>query len=268
VVARLIQVPLWRWAVLYVLLAALVLATAACMGETVSTPSGVGRLVDLNLLLATPVWLLASAAYLVGAVSFTLQRRERLAGLLLFLALGVMGHAEMSVRDDSMVPLANLLAGNLLLAWLIGSGGGGSPEARARRGHAWMCGVYGAMLTLAGLNKVLHSGLGWFDGGMHSLYIWERAQPMVAPQLLRELRLFLADQPALCAASAGLTLAVECAGCLFVWERLRKPLAVAIVLMFTAMNLAMGLGEQGWGAVPVALAWGRAGTVSPARRPR
>lgn len=258
-VQRLRSVPLWRWAVLYVLLAAWLMVTAAVLGDRIAARRGLLGWVDLDPLLAPPVWLATGALYLGAALAFTLGYRERLAGAFLFAWLGVTGLAEMGVRGDFMPPLANLLGGNLVLAWLLGSALPGADDARARRGHAAMCGVFAAMLTLAGGSKLVHSGLGWFDGGMHALWIWERAQPLVAPEPVRDLRLWLSARPDLVAVGATYTLLVECLGGLFVFERLRKPMALALLLMFTSMNLALGLGEQGWVAVPMALAWSRPG---------
>lgn len=249
------RVVLWRWAVLYVLVAAWVLGTVANMGDHVDPRSKVAWIPGLDLLLTRPAWLATGAVYLAAALAFTFRRRERLAGAFLFLWIGVMGLAEIGVRNAYMQPLINMLAGNMVLAWLIGSSLPGDAAERARRGHAWMCGFFAAMLTLSGISKLLRSGADWFDAGMHSLLVWERAQPMIAPEPLAVLRHWVAAHPALCLSGAVYTLVVECLALLFVVPRLRKPHAVAVAVLFTSMDLVLGLGEQGWAAIPLALAW-------------
>jgi hypothetical protein len=255
--ARLRGVALWRWALLWVLGWAWALATAGVMGDHIATRVGPLAWLPLDVVLLPPVWLGTGALYAAACLAFTFGWRERLTGSALFIWLGVMGLLEMGVRSDTMPPLANMLSANLVAAWLIGSGLPGTAAQRATRGREVMCGVFGAMLTLAGLAKLRHAGWDWFDGHTHALFIWERAQPLVAPQRMADLRLALAQHPTLAALGATYAVVVECAGFLFAIERLRKPYAVAVLLMFLSLNVVLGLGEQGWVAVPMALAWAR-----------
>lgn len=249
------QVRFARWAMLYLLVAAWLLVTAGCMGDRIAVARGLGALVDLQPLLSPPAWLLGGAVYGLAALAFTFSRQQRLAGAFLVFWLWVTGQCEMGVRDDTLPPLANLLSGNLLLAWILALSLPGSPQDRESRGHEWMCGLYGAFMCLAGLNKALRAGWGWFDGGTHSLYIWERAQPMLDLAPLRELRLWMADHPALCTLGASYTILVELLGFCFLVRRLRKPYAIAVAIMFTSMGISLGLSEHGWVAMPMALAF-------------
>jgi hypothetical protein len=249
------RVRVARWVMLYLLVMAWALATGKCMGGQITSAWGLGRYLDLSPLLHPALWLGTGAAYLAAAVAFTFSVRERLTGALLFAWLGVVASAEMCVRDAFMPALDILLAANMTLAWVLGLGGAGDAAAREARGHEWMCGVFGAMISLSGLSKVLNAGAGWFNGEMHSLYIWERAQPMVDLEALRALRLFFADHPALCAAGATWTIAVECLGITFAIPRLRKIYAVMVASMFVSMDIALGFGEPGWVQLPLALAF-------------
>lgn len=252
---RLRGVDLWRWALLWVLVSAWVLATAAVMDDHLVTRPGPLAWLPLDFLLAGPVWVAMGVVHIAVSLAFVFGWRERLTGGWLFVWMGVMGLLEMGVRSDTMPPLVNILSANFIAAWLIGSGLPGTPEERDQRGRDVMCGVYGAMLTLAGLAKLRHAGWDWFDGATHALYIWERAQPLLAPQFMADLRLQIADHPDFAALGATYAVVVECLGFLFVVPRLRKPFAAAVFVMFWSLNIVLGLGEQGWVAMPNAIAW-------------
>ncbi len=256
-VDRLKRIALWRWALLWVLAWAWFLATAGVMGDRIVHRVGPLAWFDGSVLLAPSIWLVLGLLYWLSVVAFVLGRWERLTGAWIFVWLGGMGLLEMGVRTDSMPPLVNLMGANLVLAWLIGSNVPASREVQERRGQDLMCGVFGAMLTLAGISKLRHAGWNWFDGNVHALFIWERAQPLVAPPFMLELRMWLAQHPFWAGIGATYAVLVECLGGLFVVERFRKPFAIAVMLMFFSMNLSLGLGEQGWVAVPLALAWSR-----------
>lgn len=204
-----------------------------------------------------PGFLALSLLGAAGAVAFW-RGRAGAAGLLFgVLALGA--RLDLAVRDTTMPGLETVLAGALLAGWLAGWTWG-----REKAAHEAACGVFGACLVLAAVAKLDAAGLGWLAAGPQAHTVLERALDTWGP--LRGLRLAVAAHPALCAAGAGCTLAVELAGVGWVLPRARGVLAALTVGLFAGLALVLGIWQPGWALAAVGLAGRRPGERPPAAR--
>jgi hypothetical protein len=151
------------------------------------------------------------------------------------------------VRHGSLLPVSALIA-TLATPRLTG----GRSAALAQEA-AW--GAVAAVYTLAGLSKVLGSGLAWFSPTNLGLLILERAAD--APEPLMGLRLAVAGSPALCVVLATGALLAELGGVALLWPRARPFLALALVFTHVGIAALMGYVYASWAIVLIALTWGR-----------
>lgn len=251
---RLRAVSFARGCVVYLLLAAWGLGTAALLRETLVVQAPWG-LVDLSVALSPGGYAAFSLVYLLACGAFLLRRAELWTCVLLIAQLAALGLSEQVVRDDSMPPLATMLGSTMLGSWLAGlliARHKPRPEREAL-GHELMCGTLAASFFLAGVAKLINAGPGWAHGLTHSMFIYERAAS--SWPFITELRLFVADHPTLCAAGAAYALFVESTAFIYVWPSARKLYGFMVLSMFAGMGLTLGLVEQGWEILPVALAY-------------
>lgn len=151
------------------------------------------------------------------------------------------------VRHGSLLPVSALIA--LLVAPRVT----GSRAAPLAQEAAW--GAVAAVYTLAGLSKVLGSGLAWFSPTNLGLLILERAAEAPAP--IMDLRLAVAGQPGLCVTLAAGALVAELGGVLLLWPRARPLVALALILTHLGIAALMGYVYATWALALVALTWGR-----------
>lgn len=161
------------------------------------------------------------------------------------------------VRHGSLLPVSALI-GLLATPHVLGQR---SPELSKEA--AW--GAVAAVYTLAGLSKVVGSGLGWFAPTNLGLLILERAAD--APEPLMGLRLAVAASPSLCVVLATGALLAELCGVLLLWPRARP--FVALTLIFTHLGIAMLMGYvyASWSIVLIALTWGSLSHDPPPEAP-
>ncbi len=132
--------------------------------------------------------------------------------------------------------------GGWLVAWLVA----GSQPTDARLDAAWAaaCGVLGGAYLLAGVSKVQQAGWAWVRPQHLGLVLLERSHRGAPWQ--RRARRWMAHQPALCAAGAGLALLIELAGPAFCVPELRLPYAAAAGAMQLGFALLLGFWEIEW----------------------
>ena len=159
----------------------------------------------------------------------------------------VSAEGHQGVRHGSLLPVSALIA-TLVTPRLIGR-----RSAELTQEAAW--GAVAAVYTLAGLSKVLGSGLGWFAPSNLGLLILERAAD--APEPLMGLRLAVAGSPALCVALAAGALIAELGGVLLLWPRARPFVALALVFTHVGIAALMGYVYASWAIVLITLTWGR-----------
>jgi hypothetical protein len=83
------------------------------------------------------------------------------------------------------------------------------------------------------------------------------------------MRRAVAEHPSWCSALAVASLAIECAGVLWLWPRLRRTAAILAILMHVGIALLLGYLYVSWMILVVAAAWfrlgaGGEGAVAPA----
>jgi hypothetical protein len=159
----------------------------------------------------------------------------------------VSAEGHQGVRHGSLLPVSALIA--LLAAPHL------TPRRSAALGQQAAWGAVAAVYTLAGLSKVLGSGLGWFSSSNLGLLILERAAD--APEPLTSLRLAVAGSPALCVALATGALLAELGGVLLLWPKARPFVALALVFTHLGIAALMGYVYASWAVVLLALTWGR-----------
>lgn len=236
---------------------------------TLPHPTGLAAILPLDALTQGPGWVALLGVHVAAAVAFLLRWREAVAGAVLLACLAVEVSLELSVRQIFMPHLETMLASDVLLAWLIGLGVGRlrglEGAARDRFAHEVTAGVFGALLTISALSKLRLSGLGWVDGPTHCAVIYEHA--LMASGPLATFRFAVADTYALCSAGAVYALLTELLGVLFVLPALRKPHALAVVLLFAFLAVFQGIWEVSWALMAVGLAFsqlgGREDTAQP-----
>jgi len=187
--------------------------------------------------------------FLVGSLLQGVWPQQPVAGLaLVFIALVALARQEARDWDSGVVaelgqygPTAAALLGFLVtytMALLH------VPEAALEAGWQGACGVVGGAYFLAGVSKVREAGLRWLHPSHLALILLERSHRGAPWQ--RALRRRLANTPVLCAAGAGLALAIELAGPAFWVPEFRMPYAVAAGAMQVGFALILGFWELEW----------------------
>ena len=161
----------------------------------------------------------------------------------------VSAEGHQGVRHGSLLPVSALI-GTLAAPRLTQR-----PSAALSQEAAW--GAVAAVYTLAGLSKVLGSGLAWFSPSNLGLLILERAADAPAP--LMDLRLAAAGSPTLCVALATGALVAELGGALLLWPKARPFVALALIFTHVGIAVLMGYVYASWALVLIALTWGRLG---------
>jgi hypothetical protein len=225
-------------------------------------PFGLSAWIDLGWATRPASWLALSGVYLSALLAFVLRRCEGLAGALLvaLLALGAhIGAAQWP--GDAGANRAVLLPGGACLAYLVGRIGSlrrtGATAARAEAaGIEAACGVAAACYTLAGLNKVVGSGLSWASGGNLAMHIYTHSDSGVA--WLRAFREGVASHPEICTVLGVGTILIECSFVLFILRRLRPLYGLLATAMHLSIALIMGLHHHEWMLTALGLAFYRA----------
>lgn len=194
------------------------------------------------------------ALALVGLAGRWCLRDDARAGWAVVALFGLCWGAERLSEDGQhAVRHGSLLPVSALIAALAAPRLAGQREPGLAQEAAW--GAVGAVYTLAGVSKVLGSGLGWFAPTHLGLLILERAPE--APEPLQSVRLAVAGSPALCVVLATVALLAELAGVLLIWPRARPFVATALMVTHLGIAALMGYVYMSWVILLFGLTWGR-----------
>lgn len=202
------------------------------------------------------VWGVLTLAFLASLTGWVLGRHERTASFALLALLFTAGHVEMAARGVTMPVVLHVIVTAVFTAWVVCwlAGSGSDEPARRARAHEAACGVYAAIMFLAGFAKLRYSGLAWVDGDRHAFMILERS--FATTTALDTFRSGLAGHPALLEIGASYTLAIECAAPLFLVPRLRKWFALAMLPLPVGLAFTFGFFPFETATIPLVLAWG------------
>ncbi|HEY8379797.1 MAG TPA: hypothetical protein VIK91_25075, partial [Nannocystis sp.] len=194
-------------------------------------------------------------AGLVATLAFARRRAPILGGALALVALGLLSHAHAALNG---APWRHLYYSGIgLLGWLVGLGFARARGLPDEQRHAFVVTValLGAAYFNAGLSKLLLSGLEWLAGDTlrHTVVAQDG---LLGAGRLHDLRLALVDTPALAAALATATVALELGGLLFlVGPRARALVAAGLVLMHLSIFVLTGIAYVESIAVLIIFAW-------------
>ncbi|MCA9533704.1 MAG: hypothetical protein KC593_08500 [Myxococcales bacterium] len=212
---------------------------------------------DVPLLMRSPAGCLALGVLLGAALlAFVARRFEAPAAALALVVLFAAAHAEMLGRRVEMASVTTVMSVAVFLGWALVAFWPAGPEARdqqRRLAHEVACGVFAATLFLAALAKLSNSGLSWVDGHRHAWLLLEKN--IGHTDVIARARLWLAEHPTALTLAAGYALSVELAAPLFLFERLRKGYAVAVLLLAAGIALTLFFQPELF-VLPVVLAWG------------
>lgn len=194
--------------------------------------------------------------YVTSLAGWVLGRRERVSALSLLALLVTAGHVEMAARGVTMPVVLHVIATAVFATWVVCwlAPTGLDERARRTRAHEAACGVYAAIMFLAGFSKLRYSGLAWVDGDRHALMMLVRS--FAATTALDDFRGWLAAHPTLLEIGASYTLAIEFAAPLFLVPRLRKPFALAMIPLPVGLAFTFGFFPFETATIPLVLAWG------------
>lgn len=247
---------------------ALVLAVGSAMSESAAMdrlpyPRGLATVLPLAFL-GTPTGQgLAAVVVLALLGLFVSGRRVQLAGWGVFVIVMLLHAVTRSVHPDetdrtqgAQLPCASLAA------WLIGT----AIAPRLKRdgealGQALASGVVAAGYTMAAISKLRLSGLGWIDGRMLALLIWERGESAGFP--FEAVRHAVGSSPALCTLGMTTVLVLEASGALFLFRRARRPYAAAMIGFHLTAGLLLGYPHLDWAVTALSWAWVAGGPATP-----
>lgn len=219
-------------------------------------PHGLSALVDLSLLVQPAAVAVLTAAYGIAVIAFVLRVRQGISGLLAAGLLALVTHLTESqwphgigLHNGAILPGATLTAYSI--AFLI-------TRRRSLTEREWFgveaaCGIVAAGYSLAGLSKLLGSGLGWAQGANLSIHIATHSHSGAA--FMRPLRLWVAENVQLCTLLGIGTLLVECSFLAYTWQKARKPYAILVTCMHTSISILMGLHHFDWLFTAIGFAW-------------
>lgn len=226
------------------------------LAYVLSAPRAV-HMPDAPALMRSPFGCVALGVALAAAlVAFTARRFEAPAAGLALVVLFVAAHAEMLGRRVEMASVTTVMSVAVFLGWALVAFWPSAREARdtqRRVAHEVACGVLAATLFLAAIAKLSNTGLAWIDGHLHAWLLLEKN--IGQTDALARARLWLAEHPTALTLAAGYALLVELAAPAFLFERLRKGYAVAVLLLAVGIALTLFFQPELF-VLPVVLAWG------------
>lgn len=254
----------WRKRALFSV--ALVLAVGSAMSESAALdrlpyPRGLATVLPLAFL-GTPTGQgLAAIAVLLLLGLFVAGKRVQLAGWGVFVIVMLLHAVTRSVHPDetdrtqgAQLPCATLAA------WLIGTAiAPRLSRDREALGQALASGVVAAGYTMAAISKLRLSGLGWIDGRMLALLIWERGEGAGFP--FDAIRHTVGASPALATLGMTTVLVLEGSGALFLFRRARRPYAAAMIGFHLTAGLLLGYPHLDWAFTVLSWAWVAGGAL-------
>ncbi len=144
------------------------------------------------------------------------------------------------------VPSAASLAG-----WLIGWQLWGDAPGRERAAWEAACGIPAGAMTMAGIQKFIADGWGWFTPRGLNLMLAERS--VLGPLWQRALRRAFVARPRLTAWLGGAVVAGELAGVLVAFPATRAPATGAMMVTVVGFMLLLGYWEFEWMLLYLAL---------------
>ena len=226
--------------------------TLSSVVRTVGLPHarGLSALVPLGSVTTTPAAIAFTAVFLLAVAAFVARLRPLAATLVIVGLLALGGHVQSAqwAPQADFAHRALVLPGAGLTAWLLAAAiarrRGAAPEAADQVGIEAACGVAAACYTIAGMNKLLGSGLGWASGENLSMHMMVHSFGSL-PALL-DLRTAVATEPVLASIAGTGTLLIEGTFFLFVFPRLRVPYALAAAGLHMGIAVGMGLHHYDW----------------------
>lgn len=156
--------------------------------------------------------------------------------------------APIVVKLGRYVPSAACLLAYLTVQLVVATD---DPALAERYGWEGACGVMGASITVAGLEKFLRSGTAWFGHRGLGLMLAERT--VLGPKPLRQLRAWIVASPALTATASVVGNVGEVFGFIFWFPSIRWFAGPFLVGMLGTIVLLLGYVEFEWLLVFVAL---------------
>jgi hypothetical protein len=221
-------------------------------------PRGLSAYIDFSIL-ASPVALqLGMLVFVISLIAFTLHKGEEVACVIIIglLNLGIIIQSSQWPGDNGanravILPCVSCIA--YLLGRRLSLRKGDSSLIQEEKGVDAACGTVAILYLLAGISKISGSTIAWAKGSNLALHITVHSYDSVP--VLRDFRLFIAENLALCTLFGVGTLIIECGAICFVVPRLRIPIAIAISLLHLSVALVMGLHHYDWMFVAVGLAF-------------
>jgi len=211
-------------------------------------------------------WLPCTVVMFTAAWAFLKRRREHLAAGTMLALLALTVQVEEHTMGEAMPQVEAMLSGGLLATWLFtrmwAVRRDQSPAEADATAHNAVCGVFGAMLSLAAASKAAAGADGWIDGGTQCAIIYEQAE-LTSQRFITSFRLWLARQYTLCSLGALYVLVVEAAGVLFAWPGARKVYSWTVLGVFGSLSLITVISEPTWGLMALALAYSTLGNPKP-----
>jgi len=189
----------------------------------------------------------SAAVALVAALGFATGRAPRTSAAILVILIGLGAELEWLARGFDDRSHSGALPAAALLAWWVGDMRGGR-----RAAFELVSGVLAAAYLGSALSKLSASGLAWIDGDALALLMIERTAWTTTAwaSLVR----WVAHQPVLTWSMAAATLLIEAAGPLMLWPRMRRPFAMASVLLHAGIGVFSGYWHVEFPLVAVACA--------------
>ncbi len=171
--------------------------------------------------------------------------RPRLSGGLALALVALGAGLEASTNPEHQIGHGRYLVFLAGAGWLLA---GGESPGGAARAAAVTRGAVAAPYVLAGLAKILADGGAWLGGDALALVLVEHAEGPLAP-----LRLWVAQQPWLCALMGLTTVIVELAAPVMLLPRLRWPWVLTAAAMHLGIAALMGYVYADWVMILVAI---------------